>query len=69
MYEFQVIGVINDDVKVVDEVEFFYCLPIMLVYCFLLYRYRLYMSRIRAREDYEKELVKTGLEGLLKNEK
>lgn len=68
MYIFQTISVINDDVKIVDQVEFIYCLPISLFYFFLLYLYKRFLNKLRAKRDYERELVQTGLEGLLNKE-
>ncbi|TSE09996.1 hypothetical protein [Aquimarina algiphila] len=68
MYIFQIIAVINEDIGSVDKIEFFYCLPVFIMYCFLLYRYKRFLIDLKAKQDYERELVKTGLEGLLNQE-
>lgn len=68
MYLFQIIAVINEDVGSVDKIEFFYCLPFFIIYCYLLYLYKRYLIKLKAQQDYEKDLVKTGLEGLLDQE-
>ncbi len=68
MYIFQIIAVVNEDIGSVDKVEFFYCLPVFVTYCFLLYRYKLFLNRQSAKQDYKRELVETGLEGILNHE-
>lgn len=71
MYLFQSISIVNNDLQTFDKVEIFYCLPILFVYCLLLFYYKRFLNRIKASREYDRELVLTGLKSILssKNEK
>lgn len=67
MYFFQIISLIFEDGvgKPIDNNEIFYIIPFILIYCFFLYRYKQYLNKKKALDEYEKDLVKAGLKSLL----
>lgn len=70
MYLFQIIRLLQQDIFRIDTFEFFFTIPFILFYSFLLYYYRQYLKKEKQKFEYQKRLVKLGSEVLIKkNEK
>ncbi|WP_430409810.1 hypothetical protein [Kordia sp.] len=69
MYLFQIVRVINDDTEFFDTIDFFYILPFIMIYCYLMVVYKRHIEAIKAKNKYKEKLVETGMELILSENK